>query len=238
MKGSSSINFNDELPVEVKGLLDSIINNVSEIFTLTPFRGQINDFMRGEYRKGMAKLEGQIKPHINFIPPSDNQRTMENLYNYTYQNLQNVADEVGNKLRQNLQRGLLEGNNIDGVKKIVKETLKDTKVTERLKVVIRTEQARANAMGTYEGAQQAQEAGIKLRKWLDVTMDNRSSHICDKDNNPNNAKNKYGDPKKAIPIDEEFVLKYKQGNKTVTLRQQFPPFHPNCRTVLRIVRER
>ena len=229
-------NFNFDLPVEVKGILDNIIQNFSQIFSMTPFRGKINDFMRAEYQSGMAKLEKQIKPHINFVPPSDNQRTMENLYNYTYQNIQAVGDEVGQQLRQSVQRALLDGKNVEGVKQTIKETLADSKFQNRLKMVIRTEQARANNMGAFEGAQQAESAGIKLRKWLDVTEDQNSSDICDANGGPENAVNKYGKPEKAIPINEEFVLKVRQGNKKVTIRQQFPPFHPNCRTIVRFVR--
>ena len=226
---------NTDFDVELKGIIQDIINNFRSLFSLAPLRNTIREYQKSQYRKGMLEVERQLRPSINFIPSSD--RMMENLYNYTEQNLQQHADEVGNQLRQELQRGLLNGEGVEDLKRRIKRVFKDRKqIRNRMKTVIRTEGARAYNMARFEAAQQAEQGGMKLKKWVDVTEDNKSSHICDKDNNPDNAVNKYGTPDKAIPINKEFKIKAKQGNKTVRVSTQYPPFHPNCRTKLMLVK--
>lgn len=214
--------------IEIKNILDVIIEKFREIMTLTPYKGKVANFLKSEYFKGMDDLEKEIKPDINFVPSSENVQVMENLYNYVYQNLQAHADTVGNNLRQELQRGLINKEGIPQLKERVKEAFKGKQVNARLKTVLRTEKMRAYNMGSLEGAHQAEAAGVKLKKYLDVTMDNRTSDCC------KGGEKEFSKPKDAIPLDQEFKFKGTDGK---TYGGQGPPFLPNCRTVLRYVRE-
>ena len=55
-------------------------------------------------------------------------------------------------------------------------------------------------------------------------MDDRTSPICKAEHR------KYGAPDLAIPLEEEF--KVKVANKSY--QAKIPPFHVNCRTVVRL----
>ncbi len=210
--------------LEFKGLVDIIINRFLDIMSIKPFKPEIDNLLRREFMGSMEKIENQLKPNINFVASEDQ---IKFLNEYVFQNLQSHADEVGNQLRQELQRGILNKETPQQLKQRVKEVFNDTKYSDRLKTVMRTETLRASNAGAYSGAEQAREVGIIMKKFLDITIDKRTSNICLAENR------KYGDKSKAIQLDEEFVVKV--DNKTY--KTQYPPFHPNCRTVIRFVRE-
>lgn len=210
--------------LEYKGLVDVIIAKFMDIMSIKPFQPKVNDFIRQQFMRSLEKMETQLKPSINFVP---SEPEINFLNDYVFQNLQSHADEIGNQLRQELQRGMLNKETPEQLKKRINQVFNDTKYTNRLKTVMRTETLRANNAGAYSGAQQAKEAGIILKKYLDITVDNRTSNICLAEHR------KYGTKEKAIPLDEDFVVKV--DNKTYNA--QYPPFHVNCRSVLRFKRE-
>lgn len=206
-----------------KGLLDNIINNFLDLMSIEPFRLRINRFLNKEYLSGLDDVDAQLKPRINFVP---NNADVDFLNEYAFENFKKHSDIMGDNLRQEIQRAILNKDTPAQLKKRIKDVFDDKKYTNRLKTVMRTEKNRANAMGTLEGANQAATAGVKTKKWLDVTMDNRTTTIC------RHEHSKYGSKDKAIGLDEDFVVK--ADNKTY--RALHPPFHINCRSVLRIVR--
>jgi hypothetical protein len=159
---------------------------------------------------------------MNFIP---DERKLDFLQNYVTNNLKFHTDEIGNDLRQEISRGILNGETTKTIISRVKKVFDDKKYSNRIKTVLRTETLRANNTGALDGAERS---GLKLKKWLDVMMDEFTSDICKKENR------KYGSPDKAIPLDQEFIVKV--DNKTV--RGLSPPFHVNCRTVIRFERVR
>ena len=65
-----------------------------------------------------------------------------------------------------------------------------------------------------------------LLKYVDIIHDNRTTDICKAEHR------EYGTKEEAIPLDQEF--KVKVGNKTYSAL--YPPFHINCRSVVRFVR--
>ena len=208
---------------EFKGLIDIIISRFMDIMSIKPFQGNINSFLRRQFVKSMEKVETQLKPSINFIP---DEAQISFINEYVFQNLQSHADEIGNQLRQELQRGILNKETPDQLKKRVQVVFNDTTYTNRLKTVMRTEKLRANNAGAFSGAEQAKEAGVNLHKYLHVTNDDRTTNICHKEDS------KYGTREQAIPLEEEFVVKV--GSSTYTAL--YPPFHVNCRSVIRFTR--
>lgn len=192
--------------------------------SIRPFQPKVNDFLRKQFIGSMEKVENEVNPNINFEASN---KDINFLNEYVFQNLQSHADEVGNQLRQELQRGIMNKETPQQLKKRVKEVFDDSKYSNRLKTVMRTEKLRANNAGAFSGAEQAQAAGIVLKKYLHITLDDKTSNICKHEHR------KYGTKEEAIPLDKEFEVTV--DNKTYTTL--YPPFHPNCRTIIRFVRE-
>jgi len=204
------------LDLELKNVVDWVLGKLNDFFRIDSFKEHTKQYISTEYQKGLDKVEVQLQ--MNFVP--DHQE-LNFLTDYVQNNLQFATDEVGNKLRQVISRSQLDGLTTNQLRQQVKQTLDDSQYTQRLKTIIRTEGLRASNYGSLQGAKQS---GLNLRKWVDIVDDNRTSVICHLEDS------KYGSPEKAVPLDEDFVVKY--DNKIV--RSQAPPFHPNCRSVLRI----
>jgi len=206
---------------KASSIIDFILDKFRDLMSLDPFTNKVDDLIADEYKSGLETIETQLKPNINFVAK---EKTLEFLQNYVNQNLQTHSDAVGDSLRQEIQRSILNGDSIEMLKERVREVFKDKTYTQRLKTVIRTESIRANNLGRLEGAEQAATTGLKLKKWIDIIDDNVTTDICLEEHA------KYGSPDKAIPLDQDFEVKV--GNKTYIA--QYPPFHINCRSVLRI----
>jgi len=205
------------ITIEQKNIVEEIVNKFKKIISLDSFRVKVDSFLQAEYKKGLEQAE--LKFNMNFVP---NNQALGFLNKYVNDNLENVADELGSNLRAEISRGILNKENIDQLKVRIKKVFSDDKYYNRLKTVIRTERQRALEMGNIDGATQS---GLKLKKYLDVILDDRTSDIC-------RAEAKKYPKENAIHIDQDFVVRV--NNKTI--KGQHPPFHPNCRTVLRFVR--
>ena len=208
------------MDTEMKNIIDEIISGFTRILKLDVFTNKISQFLDRKYLQGMEKAEKTF--NMNFIP-SD--RDTAFLKDYVSKNIDDVADDVGKQLRQEISRGLLSGDNVEELEDRIKETFNDSKFSNRLKTVLRTESVRAENKGSIEGARQA---GIKLKKYLIVTLDGRTSNICRREHR------QYGSKDKAIPLDEKFEVTLDDGK---VVKMDAPPFHVNCRTTLGYVQE-
>lgn len=218
------MNYNNEMAtkaeheIEQKNIIEWIVRKLINVVNIEPFREKISSFISGEYHKGMTDAEIQF--NMNFIP---NDKDITFLNDYTNNNMKYHTDAIGESLRGELSRGVLNKEDIGKLKKRIKNVFKDKRFTNRLKTVLRTEQIRANNYGSLEGAKQS---GLKLKKWVDVVLDGVTSDICRKEYS------KYGSEEQAIDVDKDFIVRI--NNKTI--RAQAPPFHPNCRSVVRFVK--
>lgn len=206
---------------EEKAFIEVFIQRIKDVLRLTIFRPAINEAIAEQYTTAIKKLDDDLDLTINLVPKT---KDLTFLQDYVNDNIQAAADTIANNLRQEIQRGILNGDDTAALSRRVRSLFKEKKYATRLKTILRTETLRANNQGTLEGAKQAQNTGLKLEKWLDIIHDDRTSDICIAEHA------KYGTPEESIPIDEEFIVKV--NNKTI--RSQIPPFHVNCRTVLRI----
>ena len=204
-----------------KNILDFLINKFKGIMDLSPFYSKINELISTEYNKGLIDAESETSSKINFVPKEND---LKFLQNYVDENTQAFSDDMAGNLRQEIQRSIMNKDDIKTLTERIKLVFKEKKYLHRLKTIFRTESSRANNQGRLEGAKQAEEVGLKLKKWISIIKDSRTSNICLKENS------KYGDPDKAIPIDDNFIIEV--DNKTI--KSQSPPFHPNCRSVLRL----
>ena len=203
----------------------SIITEHTELLTFIDLiiNGDIREdsILSEQYVRAIAEIEAETKPPINLVPkPKD----INFLQDYVDENIQAASDEISNNLRQEIQRGIMNNETAKELSTRVRKLFKAKAYQIRLKTILRTETLRANNMGTLEGAHQAAGTGLKLTKWLDTMQDSVTSKICIAEHK------KYGTPEQAIPLDQPFIVK--SDNKTI--KAQIPPFHCNCRSVLRI----
>lgn len=204
-----------------KSLIDALLTKFKTILRLDRFSAVINNMISSQYTSAIEKVDDDLDLTINLVPKS---KDINFLQDYVNENISSASDAISNQLRQEIQRGIMNGETTTELSKRVKTLFKDKKYQTRLKTILRTETIRANNQGTLDAAKQAEQTGVKLEKWLDVTLDDRTSNICHKEHA------KYGTPEESIPIDKEFVVKV--DNKTI--KAQTPPFHVNCRSILRI----
>ena len=211
------------------GLIDIIITKLmlAKLISMEPFRAKVNTFISTQYDLGVQAAEVQF--NMNFVPDDAGKKVVAD---YVQDNLQTAGDELENRLRGELTRAKIDKASVAQYKKKIREVFKDPKFKTRLKMIIRTEKQRANNYGALDGAKQS---GLKIKKYLDVIDDTRTSDICLAEK-AKYSKEKPGSKKwkGPIPLEQDFVVKPEGSNKTI--RAQAPPFHPNCRTVIRFER--
>ena len=89
-------------------------------------------------------------------------------------------------------------------------------------MISRTEAVRIKAQGQLHAAQQIQNDGVNVKKWLLWVNDSSTSNLTKA------LHVKYGSPEQAIPVNENFKIDF-QGK---SISQNAPPFHPNERDSL------
>ena len=190
------------------------------IFAIGKFRKLINKYVNERYEKGLEEVEKQLSFNADYSKTVGNRRLLED---YVFENIKDMTEEMGGKLRQTLQRGLMNGESKKELRTRVAKVFKGDNPTRfkfeyRIKMIVRTEGNRAFNMARYQAAL---DSGLTLFKYVKIIKDDRTSNICWAENA------KYGSPDKAIPLREKFRVMV--GKKVYT--EQFPPLHPNCMTV-------
>ncbi len=191
----------------LKAEIDPLVNKIVGTMRVDMSSEELKLYLKKNYLIGLDKAEVQFG--VNFYPSLDRVNMLEKM---TFDNIQGMNEDLGNKLRQELQRGLLNFENVSSLKKRVKKVM-DVGI-ERARMIARTEMNRASNMGHIDGARQSE---LKLVKRWDAHLDNRTSAIC-------NALDGT-----TIPLDSKFKYEGKEWDS--------PPSHPNCRSVLIFVEE-
>ena len=188
--------------VQTKAVIEDLINKFLEIINLNFIPETLKRVLGDEYKDGMEKAEVQFE--MNFF---EDTRRLTFLEKYAFDNIKEMTDDIADKLRQELSRGLM---NLESISKLQERVKKVMDIGEnRARMIARTEAARANAEGHLSGAKQS---GLELVKVVSDHLDNRTSAIC-----------RFLDGKEA-DIDGKFKYKDQEFNNV--------PFHPNCRSVL------
>lgn len=203
--------------IEQKAIIEDVVSGIVKLFDTVRFRILISKFINDRYKKALEKQE--VKFNMNFF---SDEKDLENLRKYAFESVANVTDDVGRSLRGELQRGIIAKENVKQLKVRIKTVFSDPKYTNRLKTTIRTEGVRAGNSASFNAALQS---GRDLNKFVLIVRDQFTSDICKAEDR------KYGSPEKSIPLNKQFVVVV--GNKTY--RENFPPFHPNCRTAIEFV---
>lgn len=201
----------DPSKVEVKALED-VIKKIGQLVSFQGLKGIVNEFIKNNFNNGVETVEKDLDR--NFVP--DN-AAIKFLSEHTFDNIKGMTDDISNKLKTELQRGLINGEGIDKLRNRVNSVFDVGK--NRAEMIARTETNRAENLGKLNAMNQS---GEPAKKWILITLDNRTSNISKA------MDRKYGSPEKAIPLNENFSVDV--GGKT--FEGPAPPFHPNDRDVV------
>lgn len=197
----------------IKASVNDIMEQISSLVKVTLSKEFIFNNIKVEYDKGLESVE---RGNINL---TRGDTALDTLQEYTFNNVKDMNEEIANKLRSSLVRGIMDGESTQQLTSRVREVMDVAKT--RAQAIARTETHRAFNMGRFDGAKQLPG---KKKKWLLVTEDERTSDICGA------IHRKYGSESQSIPMEQPFEVVVK-GKK---ISVQAPPIHVNCRTRLMI----
>lgn len=201
---------------ETKSIINDISNSVIKIFQLDKFSKVINNFITTKYNKGTEEIEKKFDFNVSF---GNQNRDTAMLKQYLFENIQGMTNEIQQKLRQELQRGLMGNETPKQLRARISKIFRGNNPTRfnyenRIKMIARTEGNRAANMATMSGAK---EVGVKLYKY---------TLLNPKDPCPSCKALSEETKAKPIPLNKPFVHR---GNKnSPDVKAQHPPFHVNC----------
>lgn len=187
--------------IESKGF-EEFIAKLKSVISYAMLKKYSDDAIKEEYLKGHDIAEKKIDRNVNV-----NWNAVQFLQNYTFENIKNLTDEMGNKLRQELQRAYMNREGVQTIKEKLQEVLDAGKT--RAETIARTETNRANNTGrlmAYKGS------GMPGKKVFKAHIDHRTSEICQRLDG------------QEVDIDANFE------DPVTGWKGQAPPAHPNCRS--------
>jgi len=212
-----------------KGLAESFTSMLDRIVDLRTIRLVVDRFLSKHYDAGL-KRQG-VTYGVNF---QRNEGTIAYLQDATFEHIKGITDDIRTRLESELSKALAANEDREQIRRRIADVFRGDNPTrinfeDRVELIRRTEIARAENYAALDAAKQLK---IRTKKRLAITLDERTSDIC------RAMSRKYGDDAQAIERDEPFVVTVKVGNKTQTISEMAPPFHPNCRSGLQLVTQR
>jgi len=203
--------------IESKGIIEDIADSFTKIFNIDRFRDIIRNFVVEKYQQGADEIEQELDFNVQF---GDQVRDTAKLETYVFDNIQGMTTDMQNKLRQELQRGLLGNETSAQLRQRIGDIFKGDNPTrfkfeERIKIITMTEGKRAANMAKFANAERL---NIPLYKYT-ILHPKNPCPICKVIANQ--------DP---IPIKQLF----KHGETT----EMYPPFHPRCMCGIIITRHK
>jgi SPP1 gp7 family putative phage head morphogenesis protein len=187
--------------LESKGFND-LIAKLQSVLSFNFIKKFTSDAVKEEYLKGQEQAEKHL--NMNFQP---NWNAIEFLTNYTFDNIKDASDDMINKIRQELQRAVMNGDSVYDIKKNLHDVIDVSKT--RAQAIARTETNRAHNTGRLMAYKSSGVPGNKVYK---AHIDDRTSEIC-----------KRLDGQK-VGLDDDFV------DSVTGWKGQNPPAHVNCRS--------
>lgn len=193
---------------ELKAKINERIEKISNIVKLDVTQKDVNKEIDKFYMMGHRSVEVQFSMDI---PTSPTEKAF--LKEYTFDNIKSLNDDMRDEIRKQISIGTTNNESVTDLIKRVSKIV--TKNKNRAEMIVRTETNRTYNVGRQKAAE---NSGMKLKKYVNVALDERTSPICRRMNA------KYGDEEKGIPMNQKFYDE--------TSGQKFlqPPFHVNCRT--------
>jgi SPP1 gp7 family putative phage head morphogenesis protein len=188
---------------EVKAV-DDVIKRIKELVTFQGLKRVSDAAIQHTFMKGWDTAEKQLDR--NFVINKD---AITYLQNYTFNNIQDMTEEIKNDLRAELERGIIAGEGITNLTKRVKSVF--DKGENRAEMIARTETNRAENQGLYQAFKSTGEAFVK--RWI-AAKDDRTSPICMR---------LHG---QTVGLNDNFK------DKQAGWEGPVPPAHVNCRSTV------
>jgi SPP1 gp7 family putative phage head morphogenesis protein len=199
---------------EIKGFIDykaitqEALDKYDNFFNTAEYRQILNDALGKEFSKGVEQIEKKLNRNV-IVSTQD----INTITEFAFNNIKDMNQELVNNLRKQITMGLLNKENMNQIKKRIKEQFVISE--NRARAILQTETNRIYGTGSYNAAKQS---GVEFYKYIDATLDKRTSEIC------KDLDLRYGSPEQAIPIDDKFKL--------INGKEELHnPFHVNCRSV-------
>ena len=190
--------------------VDGIIKAIKKLITFGGLKGVSDAVIKHTFNKGWDQSERQLNK--NFMV---NNEAIAFIQDYTYSNIKDMTEEVGNDLRAELERGIMEGEGLGKLTARVSKVFKKGK--NRAEMIARTETNRAQNQGKLQAMKSSGERYNK--KWISE-IDSRTSPICKRLDN------------QVVGMDENFKDRISQWSGPC------PPSHVDCRsTVIFLLKE-
>ena len=164
------------------------------------------------YDLGIQELEKLVNQNLVDVNPE----VLAFLKNNTFKYIKDMNEDIGNKLRGILTRGLTSGQSNTQMSQQVSDLFKIAK--NRARLIVRQETSRAFNVGGYQAALKLKAKGINVKKFYGIVDDNRTTAICKR------LGSKY-DINNPIPINQKF-----KDDVTGKSFLNPPDFHIGCRS--------
>jgi len=182
--------------------IDDLPGIIKKIFSIFTFKKVVDEVISFKFNFGWEESEKQIDKNVPM-----NNKAVDFLQDYTFNNIKDMTEEISNDLKQELSRGIING---EGIAKLKKRVTKVFDVgNNRAEMIARTETNRAENNGKLLAMK---SSGMDMKKQWVTHEDDRTSDIC-----------KHLDGK-IVELDDEFHYKEWSG--------QSPPSHVNCRSTI------
>ncbi len=186
---------------ELKSLQD-IINSIKSILMLGGAKDISDAVIMQMFMQGWDKTEKQLQRNLNL-----NREAIDFIKKYTFENIEGMTKELIEDLRQELERGMIEGEGAFKLTERVKQVFSSSKT--RAEAIARTETNRAENQGRLLAFKESGEEYEK--KWISH-IDERTSDICKRLNG------------KTVGLNETFK------DAQTGFEGMAPPGHVNCRS--------
>ena len=124
------------IDVELKSILDDLMSGFKKILDVGLLTDDVYTNLRKEYDKGLDLAETQF--NMNFVR---DYKRLDVLQKYTFDNIKGMNEDIAQKLKQVISRGILNLDSINTIQKGVQKVM-DIGI-DRARMIARTETVRA-----------------------------------------------------------------------------------------------
>jgi SPP1 gp7 family putative phage head morphogenesis protein len=186
---------------EIKAV-DDIARAIKNILTFEGLKLISDAVIKNTFTKGWDSAEKQLNKNMMM-----NKEAISFIQEYTYNNIRSMTDEILTDLRQELERGIMNGEGITAIKNRISGVFDVGE--NRAEMIARTESNRAENHGKIQAFKTSGEKFTK--KWI-AAMDDRTSPICRRMNG------------QEVKENENFT------DDPTGFAGPCPPSHVNCRS--------
>lgn len=190
----------------LKSLIDDILRKYLPLISVSDIQDEILSLINDNFLSGLE--EAEVEFDMNFMPNPDE---VEFIKKFAFDNIENLTDDVKNKLRQEISLGLMNNESGHKIYRRVADVM-DMSI-ERAKKIVLTEQNRAQNRGFHQAAK---ETGLNLKKQWNA----QPERVSRAGNKVPCTYCEYLDGQ-TVGIDDNFTDQ--KGQKFF-----LPPHHPNC----------